>query len=172
MGHKSGPEMGQKLNALKQQWKQSNFTASKDTLLKSINEDINPNFNREWEEAQRYSEFRKIGKEEWIKLANKGKPFNVTRKSVKKINNTDAADINAFNKLKLVKQLRVISQLKKGIYELPIVALYSDGYLELIGGNTRLTAMMAKEGKAMVWVFPVPDEIAELADKYEERKNK
>ena len=38
---------------------------------------------------------------------------------------------------------------------MPIVAVYSDGYKELIGGNTRLTAMMAKDGKATVWQFEV-----------------
>ena len=41
--------------------------------------------------------------------------------------------------------------------------MYSDGWLELIGGNTRLTAMIASQGKAKVWVFKVPDEIANLA---------
>ena len=31
-----------------------------------------PNFEFEWEEATRYPEFEEMGKEEWIKLANKG----------------------------------------------------------------------------------------------------
>ena len=51
-----------------------------------------------------------------------------------------------------------------GDVELPIVAVYSDGYKELIGGNTRLTAMMAKHGKAIVWQFEVPDEVATLEE--------
>ena len=41
---------------------------------------------------------------------------------------------------------------------MPVVARYSDGYLELIGGNTRLTAQMAKDGQAEVWIFDVPTE--------------
>ena len=52
---------------------------------------------------------------------------------------------------------------------MPIVAVYSDGYKELIGGNTRLTAMMAKDGKATVWQFEVPDEIAVLAEAPKDR---
>ncbi len=38
MGQTSGPELGQKLNYLKQKWMQSNFTATKDELLKSLSE--------------------------------------------------------------------------------------------------------------------------------------
>jgi predicted nucleotidyltransferase len=44
---------------------------------------------------------------------------------------------------------------------MPIVARYSDGYLELIGGNTRLTAQMAKDGQAKVWLFNVPEELTQ-----------
>ena len=46
---------------------------------------------------------------------------------------------------------------------MPIVALYSDGYKELLAGNTRLTAMMAQNGEATVWQFNVPDELNENA---------
>ena len=58
------------------------------------------------------------------------------------------------NKLETRKQLRVIRQFRKGIYELPVIYLDKKG-LTLVGGNTRLTAMMAKEGEAKVWVFKV-----------------
>jgi hypothetical protein len=44
---------------------------------------------------------------------------------------------------------------------MPIIAVYSDGWKELIGGNTRLTAMLAQNGEATVWAFKVPDEITE-----------
>lgn len=49
---------------------------------------------------------------------------------------------------------------------MPIVAVYSDGWKELVGGNTRLTAMLAQNKKAKVWVFKVPDEVAELAENF------
>jgi predicted nucleotidyltransferase len=117
-----------------------------------------PDFGREWEEAIRYPEFVKLGKEKWIELAGKGKPVTVTRKNVHKIHNTDAADPERFKLLDPEKQKRALAQLANGDVEMPVVARYSDGYLELIGGNTRLTAQMAKDGQAKVWVFNAPTE--------------
>ena len=129
-----------------------------------------PNFDHEWEEAERYPEFKKIGKEDWIELAKKGKA--ITIKSAKGINNTDAADPNSFKSLDPTKQKRALAQLKKGTVEMPIVAVYSDGYKELVGGNTRLTAMMARDGVATVWAFKVPDEVANLAENFADGKKK
>jgi GNAT superfamily N-acetyltransferase len=120
-----------------------------------------PNFNREWDEATRYPEFVNLGKKKWIELVSKGKPVTVTRKNVNKINNTDAADPNSFKLLDPEKQKRALAQLANGDVEMPIVARYSDGYLELIGGNTRLTAQMAKDGQAKVWLFNVPEELTQ-----------
>jgi dephospho-CoA kinase len=127
-----------------------------------------PQFDVEWEEAERYPEFVKIGKAAWIELANKGKA--VTIKSAKGINNTDAADADSFKSLDKDKQARALAQLKSGNVEMPIVAVYPDGWKELIGGNTRLTAMLAQDGKATVWVFEVPDEVADLAENFADGK--
>jgi hypothetical protein len=115
---------------------------------------VEPNFDFEWEEAERYPEFVKLGKDAWIELAQKGKA--VTINSAKGINNTDAADPDSFKSLVPAKQKRALAQLEKGTVEMPIVAVYSDGHKELIGGNTRLTAMMARDGRATVWAFRVP----------------
>ena len=131
---------------------------------------VEPNFSSEWEEAERYPEFVKIGKEAWIELAKKGKEFTI--KSAKGINNTDAADPDSFKSLDPNKQKRALAQLKKGKVEMPIVAVYSDGYKELIGGNTRLTAMMARDVMATVWAFKVPDEVAKLAENFADGKVK
>ena len=130
---------------------------------------VKPQFDVEWEEAARYPEFQKIGKDAWIELAKKGK--SVTIKSAKGINNTDAADPDSFKSLEPEKQKRALAQLEKDTVEMPIVAVYSDGYKELIGGNTRLTAMMARDGKATVWAFKVPDEVAKLAENFAEGKS-
>ena len=94
----------------------------------------------------------------------------MTIKSAKGINNTDAADPDSFKSLDAVKQGRALDQLKSGTVEMPIIAVYSDGWKELIGGNTRLTAMLAQDGKATVWVFKVPDEVAELAENFADGK--
>jgi hypothetical protein len=133
-----------------------------------------PNFNHEWDEATRYPEFVKLGKEKWIELVSKGKPVTVTRKNVIRINNTDAADPESFKLLDPEKQERALAQLATGDVEMPIVARYSDGYLELIGGNTRLTAQMAKDGQAKVWLFNVPEELTQSAtgDELDEAKKK
>jgi septum formation topological specificity factor MinE len=127
-----------------------------------------PQFEVEWEEAERYSEFQKIGKESWLNLVKTGKPQTIT--SAEDINNTDAADKNSFKSLDKNKQARALDQLKSGTVEMPIVAIYSDGWKELIGGNTRLTAMMAQNGQATVWAFEVPDEVAELAENFADGK--
>ena len=121
-----------------------------------------PQFDVEWDEAARYPEFVAIGKDAWIKLAKTGKAVTITDAS--DIENTDAADPDSFKTLEPAKQKRALAQLEKGSVEMPIVALYSDGYKELIAGNTRLTAMMAKDGRATVWQFEVPDEVATLAE--------
>jgi predicted chitinase len=127
-----------------------------------------PNFDFEWEEAERYPEFVKLGKDAWIELAKKGKA--VTINSAKGINNTDAADPDSFKSLVPAKQKRALAQLEKGTVEMPIVAVYSDGHKELIGGNTRLTAMMAKNGRATVWAFRVPGKQG-MAENFADGKN-
>lgn len=123
---------------------------------------VEPQFDVEWNEAARYPEFVAIGKDAWIELAKTGKA--VTIKDASDIENTDAADSDSFKSLDPNKQKRALAQLEKDEVEMPIVAVYSDGFKELIAGNTRLTAMMAEKGKATVWQFEVPDEVATLAE--------
>jgi len=123
--------------------------------FKQFYEDRVPNFDFEWSEAERYPEFVQMGKDNWIKMAKSGK--KVTIHSAKDINNTDAADTDSFDSLDQNKQQRAMSQLRKGDVEMPIIAVYPDGYKELIGGNTRLTAMFRDNGQANVWMFKVPE---------------
>jgi hypothetical protein len=120
-----------------------------------------PKFEEEWKEARRYPEFKRLGKDKWVELAKTGKPVKIT--SAEDINNTDAHTPSLFKTLNPEKQERALAQLEAGNVEMPIVALYSDGYKELLAGNTRLTAMMGKNGEATVWQFNVPDEINENA---------
>jgi len=127
-----------------------------------------PNFDYEWEEAVRYPEFKKLGKHDWIDLATKGREVTIT--SAKDINNTDANNPNAFKSLNKDKRERTLAQIQSGTVEMPIVAKYPDGYKELLGGNTRLTALMAKNGKATIWMFDVPEEI--LDENYADGKVK
>jgi len=121
----------------------------------------NPNFDNEWDEATRYDEFKNIGKEKWIALAKTGKVVDYNTETVKKIKNTEAGDVKEFDKLDPKKQKRALQQISTGEVELPIVASYSDGWLELVGGNTRLTAAIKATGEGKVWQFDVPDSLQE-----------
>ena len=123
-----------------------------------------PNLNNEWDEAERYEEFKKIGKDKWIDLVKKGNVVEYNTKTVQKMSNTDAVNVKDFGNLDKNKQQRALKQLETGSIELPIVASYSDGHLELVGGNTRFTAIMKETGKGKVWQFNVPDEVAKLAE--------
>ena len=125
-----------------------------------------PNFDAEWSEAERYSEFKKIGKDKWIELAKKGKPVDIDNAMSNNINNTEAGekDRAEFDKLDSNKRDRFVKDLVNNNIELPIIARYSDGHLELVGGNTRLTGMMSQLGQGKAWIFDVPDEVANLAE--------
>ena len=132
-----------------------------------------PNFNFEWEEANRYEQYRKIGKEEWIKLAKTGKAVDVDNRMANDIENTDAGEEyrdDHWDGLVQAKRDRFAKALSSGQIELPIIARYSDGQLELISGNTRLTGMMRELGKAKAWVYDVPDEIADLEENFADGK--
>ena len=125
-----------------------------------------PNFDAEWSEAERYSEFKKIGKDKWIELAKKGKPVDIDNAMSNNINNTEAGekDRAEFDNLDPNKKERFVKDLAGNNIELPIIAKYSDGYLELVGGNTRLTGMMSQLGQGKAWMFDVPDDVANLAE--------
>ena len=96
-----------------------------------------PNFEQEWNEAQRYSEFKKIGKDAWIDLAKQGDKVDIDNALSNKINNTEAGekDRDSFKNLEKDKQERFVKDLASNNIELPIIARYSDDHLELIGGK-------------------------------------
>jgi len=133
-----------------------------------------PNFDYEWGEANRYPEYRKIGKEEWIKLAKTGKAIDVDNRLANDIENTEAGEEHRYDYwdgLVKAKRDRFTKALSSGQIELPIIARYSDGYLELVAGNTRLTGMMRELGRARAWIYDVPDEVADLQENFKDGKN-
>ena len=125
----------------------------------------NPQFNVEWNEisgAKRgeqttLDDFFNLGRTKWIALAKKGRMVKYNISQAKNIENTDAGNPDAFSKLLPIKQERSVKQIFIGAVELSIVANWSDGYKFLIGGNTRLTAMMKIFGEGYAWQFNVPD---------------
>lgn len=113
-----------------------------------------PNLDYEWEEAQRYPALAKLGSEGWKKL--KGKKVNVKDLGgLQKIGNHSAPDQNTANKnlpnLEPVKVKRTQAMVKRGQIELPIVVKLPNGKMDLLGGNTRFTSLVAMGIIPNVW---------------------
>ena len=110
----------------------------------------NPNFNTEWEEAERYTEFVEMGKEEWIKIANQGAP--VSYSSIKdKLGNVD---LN-FDGLELPKKKRFIDAFNKGTIEMPIAVKFSGNDYDLVAGNTRLSGLVKQGVNPKIWIVDI-----------------
>jgi hypothetical protein len=106
-----------------------------------------PNFEKEWDEAKRYPEFKEMGKEAWIKLANQGK--SVSYDSIKDV--LGNVDLN-FDELEEPKKQRFQKALKDGKVEMPIAVKFSNDDYDLVAGNTRLAGMVANEIPANIWI--------------------
>lgn len=127
--------------------------AGKEILNKEENKSIKyniPNFENEWEEALRYREFEKIGKEEWIKTAEKGHALNYSQ--IK--DNLGNVDLD-FETLEEPKKKRFISAFNKGIIEMPIAVKFSDNDYELITGNTRLSGLVKNGIDPKIWIVDI-----------------
>ena len=113
-----------------------------------------PNLDYEWKEAQRYPALAKLGSEGWKKL--KGKKVNVKDLGgLQKIGNHSAPDQNTANKnlpnLEPGKVKRTQAMVKNGVVELPIVVKLPNGKMDLVGGNTRFTSLVAMGIIPNVW---------------------
>lgn len=111
---------------------------------------VNPRFDIEWEEAMRYPEFQKIGKTEWMKIAQQGKVFDWS--TLREVGNVDTN----LDNLEVDKRKRAEEAIAKGVVELPIVGQWPNGTMDLIGGNTRIAALLNGGYDPKVWVVNVP----------------
>ena len=119
----------------------------------------NPNFNAEWEEAIRYPEFKEMGKDGWLKIANQGK--SVSYSSIKdKLGNVDLD----FEGLEEPKKQRFLDAFKKGTIEMPIAIKFSDSDYDLVAGNTRLSGLIKNGIDPKIWVVDISN--------IQEKKNK
>ena len=106
-----------------------------------------PNFEYEWEEAIRYPEFKDMGKDGWIKIANKGKVVKYSKiKSV-----LGNVDLN-FDGLEKPKKQRFQSAFENGVIETPIAVKFSDDDYDLVAGNTRLSGLVKNGEDPSLWV--------------------
>jgi hypothetical protein len=110
---------------------------------------VNPRFDIEWEEAMRYSEFRQVGKTEWIRIAQQGKVLDWS--ALREVGNVDTN----LDNLEVDKRKRAEEAIAKGIVELPIVGRWPNGTMDLIGGNTRIAALLNEGYDPKVWVVNV-----------------
>jgi len=110
-----------------------------------------PNLENEWSEANRYPEFHKLGKDQWIKISRQGSMAKWS--SLKNVGNVDSDLSN----LEPEKRKKAAVLVNRGKVELPIVGRWPDGYLDLIAGNTRIATLLDQGHDPKVWVVDVPD---------------
>jgi hypothetical protein len=107
-----------------------------------------PNFEFEWEEAERYPKLFP-DKSIWLDKASDGRVENVH--CGMNLQNTDMCERGEL-KLSSEKVSRVKKEIKTGKVELPIFMKRDDTY-ELIGGNTRLVYLKRNNLPTKAWVF-------------------
>ena len=123
----------------------------KGTMIEGVSY-ADPQFDVEWEEANRYPYLEKLGPEGWEELAKTGRAVRVTKDSVKNIGNTGADGSESLDDLEPEKVARLKQAMDSGTVEMPIVVKQPDGSLELIAGNTRLIGLISTQGEAQVWL--------------------
>ena len=106
-----------------------------------------PNFDYEWEEAERYPKLFP-DKQTWLDAVRSGVEAKVD--CGMDIQNTDMCETDV--DLEPSKVDRVQKMIDTGNIELPIVMKHKDKY-ELIGGNTRLVALKKAGLPTKAWVF-------------------
>lgn len=106
-----------------------------------------PNFEYEWSEARRYPEFKKIGKEKWIELAEKGKTTSYS--SIKPY--LSNVDLN-FDNLDSSKKERFEKAFNTGAIETPIAVKFADDDYDLVAGNTRLSGLVKNGIQPRIWI--------------------
>jgi predicted chitinase/pyrimidine deaminase RibD-like protein len=110
-----------------------------------------PNLEREWEEANRYPEFQKLGKDAWIDIAKQGRAVNWS--SLDSVGNVES-DLSLLDSDKV---RRATVDVQRNKVELPIVGRWPDGWLDLIGGNTRIATLLDQGHDPKVWLVDIPE---------------
>lgn len=120
-------------------------------IIKEIQDEVKfimPNAEYEWEEAERYPNIFP-DKKSWLDAFKMGKIESIDCSM--NLTNTDMCD-GDLDDLEPEKVQRAMQSLRKGVVELPIFLKNRDKY-ELVGGNTRLTALATHGIPAKAWVI-------------------
>ena len=107
-----------------------------------------PNFDHEWDEAQRYPELAQHGESFWLDISRKGKKVRLS--SLGDVSNMD----NELSGLDVEKVKRAKTSFENGNIELPIVVRIN-GSNDLLGGNTRIAYLQSKNIDPQVWFIDV-----------------
>lgn len=113
---------------------------------------LKPNFESEWDEAQRYPEFVEMGRLNWIKRAKAG--YTISFSKIKNI--LGNVDLN-FEELHPLKKKFVLQYIQDGLIEQPIVVKFSDDNYDLVAGNTRLSGLVKFGYDPKLWVVDISD---------------
>lgn len=119
-------------------------------LLKEAKPNITytkPNFEYEWEEAERYPEFVKMGKEGWIQAAKDG--YVIKYSKIKDVLGNVDLD---FDGLEEPKKERFKQAFEKGVIEMSIVVKFGENDYDLVAGNTRLSGLVKNGIDPQLWV--------------------
>jgi hypothetical protein len=104
-----------------------------------------PNADLEYDEAMRYESLQGLSKDEWRALVASGRQVLATAAFLARVGNTTGATTaeaeENYGELEADKRSRVEQQINTGTIELPIVLKDGDT-LDLLSGNTRLTALV------------------------------
>lgn len=111
-----------------------------------------PNFQKEWDEAQRYPEFESAGIQGWTKAAEKGSAIKYSQIQ-DQLGNVDLD----YDSLEGEKKQRFEQAFRQGQIETPIAVKFDDGSYDLVAGNTRLSGLVKNGVDPSIWVVDVKD---------------
>jgi len=118
-----------------------------------------PNFAEEWNEAERYDEFKEMGKSGFISFAKKnGKVIKFSQIKNKGLGNFDPN----FNRLLEAKKKRFFEAFSLGSVEMSIFIKWNSSQHEMMAGNTRVSGLNMLGIDPPIWCI----DMAVLGNKY------
>ena len=129
---------------------------------------IKPNFNREWQEAIRYPEFKEMGKDSWVDFASKEYKITNYNKIKDSLSNVNLD----YDSLEQNKKNRFEKSFKNGSIEIPVVVKFSKDDYDLLGGNTRLAGLIKNGITPKLWVIDMTNKETDLDEKWSEKYKK
>lgn len=108
---------------------------------------VKPNFKKEFSELKRYRDLEDMSMEDWLVVAENGEVVNFDE--IKDDLKNVKFDLD---KISDKKKDRFEKHFEGGVIRLPTVVELGDD-LYLLGGNTRITGLLAKGKKPKVWLI-------------------